>query len=197
MIKVFLYRLDEYLSKVSPATKAEKGRLISRTAYELMEKRVSELSGKAVTVKKAENGRPYIDDEPYKISISHTDSAILLALSDNDIGVDIESPRVFSEHMKERLFTDNERMYISHGNASERSTILWTMREAVCKATGEGFSDWFFGCEMVDEEGVPVTLYKKNSHIIFIRTDIIDEFIITVAALSDIKEVEFSDCALS
>ena len=39
-------------------------------------------------------------------------------------------------------------------------------------------------------------VYKKNSQTLNIRTDVIDEFIITVAAVSEIENVEFIDCDL-
>ncbi len=196
MIKLYLYRLGGFLCKAALSSKAEKNRLISETAYRLLEERITELTGIDAVISKTEKGKPYIVDSPLFISISHTENTILLAVSDGEIGVDAEAVRTFSVHTKERLFSDNEQKFINSGNADERATILWTLREAICKATGEGFSDWFFGCNLVDENLEPLNCISRNQLSLKLRTIIFDDCICSVAAAADADSVEIYELDL-
>lgn len=81
-----------------------------------------------------ENGKPYI--EGYKFSISHSEALVCVAISKNDVGVDLECAtkrrnwlglrrRVLTQKENEELATDNETM-----------TSNWTQKEAVFKLMG-------------------------------------------------------------
>ena len=192
MIKLYLYRLGGFLNKASLNSKAEKNKLISKTAYELISERLTELTGEAPAIKKTDRGKPYIVDLPYHISISHCDDAVLFAISDDVIGVDIERPREFSDHAKKRIFSENEKKYISNGDENKRSTVLWTMREAVCKATGEGMSQWFFDCSFANEASELVTEYDIYN----LRVIEISDYICTLASVSSFDDIMLFDEAL-
>lgn len=192
MIKLYLYRLGGFLSKAALASKAERNKLISKTAYNLMLEKLYEITGVSQIIRKTPKGKPYPEDSSYNISISHCDEAIFFAISDSDIGVDIEMEREFSLHAEKRLFSDNERIFISSGDKKRRSIILWTLREAVCKATGEGFSEWFFNCSFADDFGKIAEKYENLNLKVFEKED----FICTVAAESDLKDIEFIDITL-
>lgn len=86
-------------------------------------------------IKTSSNGKPYTDK--YKFSISHCKGLVCVAISDKEVGVDIEcettlrnwdrlSRRVLTKEEKESFNTDNKTM-----------TINWTKKEAVFKLLGD------------------------------------------------------------
>ncbi len=184
MIKLYIYNLGGFLNKAAFNSKAEKNRLMSEKAYELLSSKLSELFGNMPVIKKTDSGKPYIENLPVYISISHTGDMAFLAISDSEIGVDIERERAFSSHMTARLFSENELEYINNGDKNEHSTILWCLREAVCKATGEGFSEWFFSCSFADCNGNLLSKYGDYN----LKVINNDGYICAVAGASPLEE---------
>ena len=88
-----------------------------------------------------ENGKPYLDGGPF-FSISHCKEAIAVAVSDEPVGIDIESIRHADDSLIERVMNENERSLIrakSQGTEADRMfTRLWTQKEAIVKAQGTG-----------------------------------------------------------
>lgn len=86
-------------------------------------------------------GKPYLVDYPnVYFSISHTKGVIACAISDNPVGIDIESIRkpdlrvveyYFSQQEQKYIFADNEKLNI-------RFTEVWTKKEAFLKFLGTG-----------------------------------------------------------
>ena len=86
-------------------------------------------------IKLSPNGKPYTDK--YKFSISHCNGLVCVAISDKEVGVDLEcettqrkwdrlSRRVLTKEEKENINTDNKTM-----------TINWTKKESVFKLLGD------------------------------------------------------------
>ena len=77
-------------------------------------------------IKKNEFGKPYIENSPIKFNISHTDGAVAVALSDSEVGVDIQRTdiRKISDRVMRRFFGD-----IFPDDANERIR-LWTELES-------------------------------------------------------------------
>lgn len=87
-----------------------------------------------------EYGKLYIAGYPdFYFSISHTRSAIAIAIHTNEIGVDIErvlKPELTIAH---RFFTQNELCYIEETDNAGRFYKIWTKKEAYIKWRGKGF----------------------------------------------------------
>ena len=83
-------------------------------------------------IARAPGGKPYFigTSVPY-FSLSHTKTHVLAALSDREIGVDIETRRDVTDALRDRLFTPEEQRGFDFFDG-------WTLREAVYKLTGEG-----------------------------------------------------------
>ncbi len=77
-------------------------------------------------IKKNKFGKPYIEGLPIKFNISHTDGAIAVALSDSEVGVDIQRTdiRKISDRVMRRFFGDT-----FPDDANERIR-LWTELES-------------------------------------------------------------------
>lgn len=85
------------------------------------------------------NGKPYLKGRSdLYFSLSHSERYVVCAVSDSEIGVDIEPVSPIRPAVMHRCFTPEEQAWI--GNDPERFTRLWTMKEAYMKLTGSGLS---------------------------------------------------------
>ncbi len=84
----------------------------------------------------SEYGKPYAPCKK-KFSISHSSELCAIAISDSEIGLDVEKiEEVFPSEAK-MIFTEEERKWAE--DCIERLYQLWTMKESVLKAVGMGF----------------------------------------------------------
>lgn len=113
-------------------------------------------------IKKEKGGKPYIEGANYDFSIADTKGAVVVAVTGDGkiipdvfcidkickkIGVDIEwADRVVSEESMARvlkkMYSEKEREYVSAGTAgcNRRFLEIWTKKESIVKATGQGLS---------------------------------------------------------
>lgn len=117
------------------------------------------LDGKPLTFAYNEYGKPEIDlsnmpdvskEAKVYFSISHTKNAILVAIANEPIGVDIEQVRVPSEGLVEKTMNAAEQAMIARSGEQKADaangkaiafTSLWTQKEAVLKWRGTGILD--------------------------------------------------------
>lgn len=90
------------------------------------------------------NGKPcFASDIPLNFSISHADPYVILALSDREVGCDVERIRPVSTDIAGRFFCLEEyEAIMAVSDMTERLHTffrLWTMKESFLKITGEGF----------------------------------------------------------
>ena len=79
------------------------------------------------------NGKPYTEISP--VSISHSGDFVLVGISENEIGVDIEIIKPFDKRLISRYFTPAEQKFIK---TDDDFFAIWTVKEAYLKMTGEG-----------------------------------------------------------
>lgn len=85
------------------------------------------------------HGKPALTSGICHFSISHSDHAILCALSYQELGADIQRRSKLHDAIIKRHFTQEEKNYIlSSDDPSSAFTRVWTMKESYCKYTGEG-----------------------------------------------------------
>jgi phosphopantetheinyl transferase len=88
---------------------------------------------------KGEHGKPYIKGNPFYYSISHCKGLVIMAVSDNEVGVDCELIREHNLRALERVASEKERLKIEY---SEDRMVeffrLWTMKESYVKLIGTG-----------------------------------------------------------
>lgn len=88
-------------------------------------------------------GKPFIKGDKY-FNISHSGEYVVLAISDDVVGIDIENHnRAYDESTSERLqkkiMSVNEQKYMmSSENKVEDFVKFWTLKESYLKWTGEG-----------------------------------------------------------
>ncbi len=82
-----------------------------------------------------EYGKPYTHGNSF-FSLSHGGSSVVLATDDTPIGVDIEQTDKDYMDICSQVFTKNEIEYIKDNK--ERFFEIWTLKESLAKAVGEG-----------------------------------------------------------
>jgi 4'-phosphopantetheinyl transferase len=93
-----------------------------------------------------ENKKPYIvprNSSGLQFNLSYSGDLILLAVSAQAVGSDIEYvDNTFNyEDILPGYFSEEESAYINHENPKERFYMLWTRKEALLKATGQGLGN--------------------------------------------------------
>ncbi len=91
-----------------------------------------------VSYKRNPHGKPYLTDYPLHISISHSGDYAVCAVSDTEVGIDIQKIRKADFRIAKRYFTSEECEYI--GNDNLRFFELWAKKESYLKAIGTGLT---------------------------------------------------------
>ena len=84
-----------------------------------------------------EHGKPFFEYGEC-FSISHSGRIAMLAVSKEDIGIDVECRKTANEKIAERCFTEEEQAFSK--TSTEAFFRIWTAKEAVLKILGTGFS---------------------------------------------------------
>ena len=89
-------------------------------------------------------GKPGILSSSTHFNMSHSGRYVVVAVSDEPVGIDIEHKAKNYERVAERCFCLEEWQYIKNcDNENERKKRfleIWTMKEAYIKYTGEGMT---------------------------------------------------------
>jgi phosphopantetheinyl transferase len=90
-------------------------------------------------------GKPFLTDNPYNISISHSKNWIAVAIQPNlQIGVDIECWSDKIPKLYKRFLSEEEQKYLS--DDTKKSQIAWSAKEALYKIIGKTAVD--FACQL-------------------------------------------------
>ena len=89
-----------------------------------------------------EHGKPFLAGHPeIHFNLSHCKNGIAVAVSDQPVGIDIESYREASDSLLRYTMNEEERRIIEESNNPVRTfTEYWTKKEAVFKLRGTGIT---------------------------------------------------------
>jgi len=88
-----------------------------------------------------QDGKPYIKTcRDFQYNVSHTRNAVVVAMADCGVGVDIERIKPIDYKIADRFFSDNEQKYIKNQSdeTDKRFYEIWTKKEAYIKYKGTG-----------------------------------------------------------
>lgn len=139
-------KINEWFNSMSSERRDEVMRLTvkeKRTAKiaadGLCRKAISEFCGvspESIEFIKNEFGKPFAKNLPVHFSISHSGNMVVCAVSDREIGIDIEKIRPFNQKAASKFATEKELEYIS---SNENGFFeIWTLKEAYFKCIGTG-----------------------------------------------------------
>ena len=125
--------------------KCEQGQRLCVLAYLLLKKGLRETYGITDNpiFEYNEHGKPSIVSHPeIHFNLSHCKEAAICVVSDQPIGVDVESIREYKESLVHYTMNDEEIHEIESSEDSASAFIrLWTMKEATTKLIGTGISN--------------------------------------------------------
>ena len=122
-------------------------------------------------VKKTESGK-LVSKKGY-FNISHSKNYVVFVIADKECGVDIEEKREVKEDLINYAFSDSDRQLIKK---PEEFFLMWTLKEAIAKAEGNGLS----GMDIKDiPVGTGLIEYKDNLYMVKFTT--LSDYYISVA----------------
>lgn len=89
------------------------------------------------------NGKPHVKGDPFFFNLSHSGSVAVCAVSDTEVGCDVEHPRDALLKVTERVCGNAEKAFLTSLPPHERldaALRLWTLKESAVKACGKGLS---------------------------------------------------------
>ena len=117
-----------------------------------------------------EHGKPSIVGHPeIYFNLSHCKEAVACVVSDEPVGVDVESIREYKEGLAEYTMNERELAEIAQaGNTAAAFIRLWTMKEATVKLVGTGITDNLKA--LIDTDRYRYTTVTKDKYIYTICT---------------------------
>ena len=103
-----------------------------------------------------EYGKPYFSGNgSFGFSISHSSGMALAAVSDGNVGADIERCDRRSDRLIQKCCTPDEREYLeSTPDKSREFMRLWTRKEALSKLDGRGIAMGFGSVSVLGDERI-------------------------------------------
>lgn len=121
-----------------------------------------------------------------EFNISHTGDYVLIAISPKPVGIDIEylNKEFDFKSILDITFSKTEIDFIGSNTVDPTNFyVMWTRKEALLKASGEGISDNLHLIDCMSE------YLERNKGVFKIRTFMIDENYV-VSTATDLKEKE-------
>ena len=135
------------------------------------------------------HGKPYFVNSDLKFNLSHSGRYVVAAVSDYEVGIDIQKKKADKHRIAEKNFLRGECDYINAGKNDEerhqRFCEVWTLKEAYLKNIGMGLRKPLNSFEIVFRPEGPVirnqTEYRytqflmNDKYIVSVCRDINDE----------------------
>lgn len=144
----------------------------------------------AVCLERDEWGKPYLKNGELFFNVSHAGEYVVIALSENPVGVDIEGRRKIKDGMYRKVVQPEEQMLIG-GDREWDFLRLWTLKESFVKAEGKGLripmKEYYFVKEA--EEFFVNYGGNRATWMFYIEETLADGYIISVCGLE--KEIRW------
>ncbi|MGC9150958.1 MAG: 4'-phosphopantetheinyl transferase family protein [Microbacter sp.] len=109
------------------------------------------LLGEEKTIVYNESGKPFIEDNSFKISISHTDGfATVMIHPSQEVGIDIEIVSGRAAQLQKRFLNTSELLLIHQKDDFVVPLLLWTAKEALYKWTSNPNIDFVKQISIID-----------------------------------------------
>lgn len=108
----------------------------------MLNKALSELEAGEYSVIYSDEEKPVLKcEKDIFFNISHSDDYVALALSDSEVGCDIQEIRPYNPKVAVRHYCENETRLIENSDSKDDMFIrLWALKESILKFTGKGLS---------------------------------------------------------
>ena len=122
-----------------------------------------------IDIKKTEKGKPYLSGNhpEFFFNMSHSGDWVVAALSEGEIGVDVEKIKKPAYRIAERYFTTSELITLNSLNEQEKANFfydLWTLKESYLKFLGKGLTKSLGSFSISRQNGAFVLADDKSGH---------------------------------
>lgn len=108
----------------------------------ILHKALTEIKAGEYTVEYAGNEKPQLKcKKGVYFNISHSGDFVAVAVSDDEVGCDIQEIRPYNPKVAERNYCENEKGLIEESEDKDDIFIrFWALKESILKFTGKGLS---------------------------------------------------------
>lgn len=132
---------QEQLEKV----KNQKSKNESILSWYLLRKALSKKSINDFSVAFSERGKPYLLDIPYFFNISHSGDFVFCAVSENEVGIDVQKIQPVSKSLVNKVLCENERKTIC--GCDDGFIWYWAVKESFVKFSQKGITEEMFSLD--------------------------------------------------
>lgn len=167
--------LKVFAAETVGADRHEVGRMLLQWKYEDLWQR------SAPPIVLDANGKPRFEGDKGFFSLSYTDGWVYCALSDSEVGLDVEKVRPVNPNAIQRVLSREEWMqYSVSENPAEKFMQFWTLKEALCKFTGLGIAGTKLNETFFDLSGdLPKLTGRKD---LFFWSRCVDDVVISLCS---------------
>lgn len=123
--------------------------------------------------------KPYIDNKYF--NISHSNDYVVLIVSDDEVGIDIETNRNINEKLIDYVLNEEEKKTLKNNNDFIK---IWTKKESIVKCLGTGINSKLKYINTIDND----KLIKINDTNLFLKTINYDNYYISFCKKSIIDD---------
>lgn len=197
MLKIYYLRISDFagfpddllLATVGDATRiavmdyknerVRRTKLLGETMIRQLLRSVFGLKQENYALVKGEHGKPYLSGNasPVFFNLSHSGDYMVCALSENEVGVDIERDGRERLQVARRFFHPREVEALESLSGLQRKDLFfryWSAKESFLKYTGNGLASPLSGFEVRFEEN-EIRIEKENIRVpVYVRECTID-----------------------
>ena len=137
------------------------------------------------------HGKPFFANSELKFNLSHSGRYVLAAVSDHEVGIDIQKKKADKHRIAEKNFLKGECEYINAGANDEerhqRFCEVWTLKEAYLKNIGMGLRKPLNSFEIIFTPQGPII--KGMTNYKYTQFKMNDKYI--VSACKDVNDEGF------
>lgn len=138
--KIYLSASSERQLKVDKIRKPEDKKLSLLAEY-LLNFALNKEGITNYTILKGEHGKPFIENKNIFFNLSHSGKVCICAVSDKEIGCDVEKLGKANMKVAKRFFSPEEFKALENADEGEKDDLffrIWTMKESFIKTVGTG-----------------------------------------------------------
>ena len=166
----------------------DKDKKLSAGAYLLLKKLLTEIGIDDFEIKIGKYGKAYISDqENIYFNMSHSSKLVACAISDKEVGVDIEynDSEIDLNIAKNYFYNQEYESIMKAQNPSDEFFNYWVLKESYMKYTGLGFNLELNSFEIILED--KITLKNDKNNIKFNLFDL-EEYKLAIASSYNVEE---------
>jgi len=151
------------------------------------------LNNEEIIFERSKDGKPGLSGHPdFHFNLSHAGAWVICAISDDEVGVDVEEIKPVDFDISRNYFSKEEHDALMSKEGKERLAYfydLWTLKESYLKAVGKGLLAPLnsFSIE-IKPDGIYLKNDAKNPIYYFRQYQIDGEYKLSVCVAGEIKE---------